>query len=133
MPPLGDLFTNITIFTILLGVFISLCSITFTIIITVLAIRFARSIIGKNKTVMQQGIPATAKILEVEQTGVLVNHMPQVRFRLEVQHPQRGTYEASAKAVIQMVHIPQYQPGAEISVKVHPTDPTQVEIVRTNN
>ncbi len=29
-----------------------------------------------------------------------------------------------------LVSIPQYQPGAEVAVKIHPTDPSKVELDR---
>ena len=75
---------------------------------------------------MQNGISAQARIVSVQQTGVMVNYQPQVAFQLEVTPPGGAPYQAQAKAVIPMVNIPQFQPGVEVPVKIHPTDPTQV-------
>jgi hypothetical protein len=71
-------------------------------------------------------MPAQAKIVGVRQTGVMLNNQPQILFDLEVQPPGSAPYRAQTKAIIPMVNIPQFQPGVEIPVKIHPTDPTQV-------
>ena len=101
-------------------------SIALTIGITVLAIRFIRKTVGPNRGVLQNGLPAQAKIVGVRQTGVMLNNQPQILFDLEVQPPGGAPYRAQAKAVIPMINIPQFQPGAEVPVKIHPSDPTQI-------
>jgi hypothetical protein len=101
-------------------------SLALTIGITVFAIRFIRKTVGPNRGVLQDGIPAQARIVSVRQTGVMLNNQPQIAFELEVQPPGGTPYQAQAKAVIPMIHIPQFQPGAEVPVKIHPSDPTQV-------
>lgn len=102
-------------------------------VITVVAIvgsfilfRFIMKKVGPDQAVLKQGIPAQARILSVQQTGVMVNDQPQVAFQLEI-HPPVGTpYQASLKAVIPLVHIPQYQPGASVPVKIHPSDRNRI-------
>jgi hypothetical protein len=101
-------------------------SLALTIGITVFAIRFIRKTVGPNRGILQDGIPAQAKIVSVRQTGVMLNNQPQIAFELEVQPPGGTPYQVQAKAVIPMIHIPQFQPGAEVPVKIHPSDPTQV-------
>jgi hypothetical protein len=81
---------------------------------------------GPDRTILQNGIPAKATIVGVQQTGVMVGHQPQVLMLLEVEPPNGSPYQAQARAVIPMVNIPQFQPGARISVKIHPADPSQV-------
>jgi hypothetical protein len=97
-----------------------------TIGITWLAIRLVRKAMGPNRSILQNGIAAKAQILSVQQTGVMVNYQPQIAFQLEVHPPGGAPYQAQVKAVIPMVNIPQFQPGTEVPVKIHPTDPTQV-------
>ena len=104
-------------------------SLALTIGITLFAIRFIRKTVGQDREVIQNGIPATAKILSVRQTGVMLNDQPQVEFQLEVHPPSGVPYQAQAKAVVALVSIPQIQPGAEVAVKIHPTDQTRVAIV----
>ena len=128
MPPIDDLFTNMSIVTILITCGSLLCTGIVTVGIIVLVFRYAKNMTSGNKAIMEQGISARAKILSVQETGVLLNNMPQVLFQLEV-YPSSGIpYQATTKAVISLVKIPQYQPGIEIPVKIHPTDPTKVEI-----
>jgi hypothetical protein len=66
--------------------------------------------------------------MSVQQTGVMVNNQPQVVFDLEVRPPGGTPYRTQAKAVIPIVNIPQFQPGVELPVKVHPSDPMQVAL-----
>ncbi|MFL7792071.1 MAG: hypothetical protein AB8I69_08030 [Anaerolineae bacterium] len=97
-----------------------------TIGITWLAIRLVRKAMGPDRSILQNGIAAKAQILSVQQTGVMVNYQPQIAFLLEVYPPGDAPYQVQTKAVIPMVNIPQFQPGTEVPVKIHPTDPTKV-------
>ena len=127
MPPeLTELLAGTSIFIVLAICGGTVVTIVFTIGITWFAIRLVRKAVWPDRTVLEQGIPAQAKIVGVQQTGVLVNHQPQIVFELEVQPPGGAPYRAQAKAVVPMVHIPQLQPGAEVPVKIHPADPTKV-------
>lgn len=131
MPPeIAEFMTEILAGTSILVV-LAICGSTvltlaFTVGITLLVLRVVRKAINPDPGILQNGIPAQATILNVRQTGVLVNHQPQVAFDLEVHPPGDAPYQARAKAVIPMVNIPQFQPGAQVSVKIHPTDPTKV-------
>ena len=127
MPPeLTELLPGITAVTAVAVCAGTVLSIALTIGITVFAIRVIRKTVGPNRSVLQNGIPAHAKIVGVRQTGVMLNNQPQIAFELEVQPPGGASYRAQTKAVIPMINIPQFQPGAEMPVKIHPADPTQV-------
>ena len=127
MPPgLTEILAGTSIVVVLAICGGTVLSLALTIGITIVAIRFIRKTVGPNRGVLQDGIPAQAKIVSVRQTGVMLNNQPQIAFELEVQPPGGTLYRAQAKAVIPMINIPQFQPGAEMPVKIHPTDPTQV-------
>jgi hypothetical protein len=127
MPPeLTALLGGSTILIVILVCGSLLVTTVITIGITWLAIRIIRKAMGPNRSILQNGIAAKAQILSVQQTGVMVNYQPQIAFQLEVHPPGGEPYQAQAKAVIPMVNIPQFQPGTEVPVKIHPTDPTQV-------
>jgi hypothetical protein len=130
MPPeITQLLAGASVLTIV-GVCGSIVlSLAVTIGVTLLVIRFVRKTVGQDRTVVENGIPARAKILSLRQTGVMLNNQPQVEFQLEVHPPSGMPYHAQAKAVIALVSIPQFQPGAEVAVKIHPTDQTKVVIV----
>ena len=127
MPPeLTALLGGSTILIVILICGSILVTTVITVGVTWLAIRFIRKAMGPNRSILQNGIAAKAQILSVQQTGVMVNYQPQIAFQLEVHPPGGAPYQAQTKAVIPMVNIPQFQPGTEVPVKIHPTDPTQV-------
>jgi len=128
MPPIEELVGGLSI--AIIGITcLSIAGMTAVTIVLVIVIRrFIQNKVGPDRTVLEQGIAAKAKIISVQQTNMLVNYQPQAIFQLEVYPPNGAPYQATTKAVISMVNIPQYQPGAEISVKIHPADPTRVEI-----
>ena len=127
MPPeFTEIFAGTSIFIILAICGGTVLSLALTAGITVFAIRLVRNMVGPDRSILQNGIPAQARIMSVQQTGVMVNDQPQITFDLEVRPPGGIPYRAQTKAVIPLVNIPQFQPGAEMPVKIHPTDPTQV-------
>ena len=128
MPPIEELVGGLSI--AIIGITcLSIAGMTAVTIVLVIVIRrFIQKKVGPDRTVLEQGIAAKAKIISVQQTNMLVNYQPQAIFQLEVYPPNGAPYQATTKTVISMVNIPQYQPGAEISVKIHPADPTRVEI-----
>ena len=75
---------------------------------------------GDNRDLRAAGEPASAEVLEIWDTGVRLNDNPVVGFRLLVTLEDGTTYEAQARNVVSIVHIPQVQPGAVLPVKVDP-------------
>jgi hypothetical protein len=73
-----------------------------------------------NKPVRQNGVAASAEVLEIWDTGVRFNDNPVVGFRLLVTLEDGTSYQAETKNVVSVVHIPQVQPGAILPVKVDP-------------
>ena len=127
MPPeFAEIFGTTSILMVLSICACTVLSLAVTIGITVFAIRFIRKKVGPDRSILQNGIPAQARILSVQQTGVMVNNQPQIIFNLDVRHPGSSPYQAQTKAVIPMVNIPQLQPGTDVPVKIHPTDPTKI-------
>lgn len=130
MPPelteLFGLFSGLSIVMVIAICGGTLLSLAVTVGVTILAIRMVRKMTGPDRSVLDTGIPARARIVSVRQTNVLVNHQPQIEFQLEVHPPSGSIYHVETKAVIPMVHIPQFQPGAEIPVKIDPADPGKV-------
>ncbi len=74
------------------------------------------------------GIPTTAKVLGMQQTGTMINMNPQVQAMLEVQGPQ-GPYQVQTLAVIPQMNIPQFQPGSVVNVRVNPQNHQDVAVV----
>jgi len=81
-----------------------------------------------NKPVRENGVPASAEVLEIWDTGVRLNDNPVVGFRLLVTLEDGESYEAETKNVVSVVHIPQVQPGAVLPVKIDPKKPQLVAL-----
>jgi hypothetical protein len=75
----------------------------------------------------KNGVPATAKILQVSDTGVTLNNSPQVKLLLEVSSPT-GTYQVETKQYISRLQTSMYQPGGILPVLVDPNDRDMISI-----
>jgi hypothetical protein len=78
--------------------------------------------------ILESGVPGRAKILDIQPTGTIVNDQPKVRIFLEVYPQQEEKYEAKVEMVISPVYLPQFQPGAELIVKIDPNDKSKLAV-----
>lgn len=128
MGPIEGLISGVSIAVIAI-ICLSFVGMTILSVVLIFVIRrFIMKKVGPDRAVLEQGTTAKAKILNVQQTGMMVNYSPQVILQLEVYPPDGEPYQATTKAVIPIVNIPQFQPGTEVSVKIHPTNPSIVEL-----
>jgi hypothetical protein len=81
-----------------------------------------------NKKVRENGIPASATVLEIWDTGVRYNDNPVVGLLLQVTLLDGKTYQAETRNVISIVHICQVQPGSVLPVKVDPDNHSLVAL-----
>lgn len=77
----------------------------------------------------QTGVPANGRLLQVEQTGRLVNFNPEIRAMVEVQHPQLGVYQTQTTSVVPQIAIPRAQPGAQVQVRINPQNQHDIALV----
>jgi hypothetical protein len=75
---------------------------------------------------IENGVLGQATILKIWETGLTVNDRPQIGFLLNIQHPDGSSYETETKAVIPIIHLPQFQPGATVAVKIDANDRQRV-------
>ncbi len=113
----------------------SFFTLTMILIGPVLAIAIAalvrRGLGGEQKEIqriLQVGLPAHARVLQLQHTGSSVSFGADRHLRvvllLEI-HPQgRPPYMAHAQQLISELYIPSIQPGAWIHVRVDPASPT---------
>lgn len=80
------------------------------------------------RKLIETGIAAPATIVAVNQTGMFVNHNPQVRIDLEVVPPDGEPYTTAVVKVMQMVHLAQLQTGKVIEVRFDPENPKRLAI-----
>ena len=84
--------------------------------------------LSQAKELQKIGRPAEALILQISDTGWTLNDDPVVDFLLEVHPEKEQPYQARTKLVISRVHIPQFQPGATVPVRIDPKNPERVSL-----
>ena len=73
------------------------------------------------KRLQQSGLPATAKILELWDTGITVNDDPVISLRVEVTRPDGSVYTVVIpKSLVSRLDVPRFQPGSIVSVRIDP-------------
>ncbi len=75
----------------------------------------------------QFGVPATAEVLSMQDTGKLINYNPVVVMRLKINAPYQPPFETTAETIVSKIAIPRV--GDTINIKYAPADPTKVIIV----
>jgi hypothetical protein len=82
----------------------------------------------KSQALLQTGTQGRATVTSVQQTGTLINFNPQVILDLQVTVPGQAAYEAKLTEAVPQVYLARIQPGAEIGVRVDPTDPSTIAL-----
>jgi len=106
--------------TILIIAIATCGSILFTIALIFIIRRVVGNMVGPNKKILQSGVAGEATIVQIQQTGVMVNYQPQALLTVQVQVPGWEPYQAQTRMVIPQVNIPSFQPGAKFPCKVDP-------------
>jgi hypothetical protein len=85
--------------------------------------------VSEARAIQAVGEPAQATVLQVWDTGITVNNDPVIGLRLTVERPGQSPYEAVIqKSRVSRVHIPQFQPGSRVPIKIDPKDPARVAL-----
>lgn len=84
--------------------------------------------IQKSQALLQTGTQGRATVTSVQQTGTLINFNPQVILDLQVTVPGQAAYEAKLTEAVPQVYLARLQPGAEIGVRVDPSDPSTIAL-----
>ena len=77
--------------------------------------------------VAQNGLPATAEVLLVADTGATVNMNPVVELKLNVSPAAGSSFETTARAMVSRIAVP--RKGDKINIKYNPADPTQIYVI----
>jgi hypothetical protein len=83
---------------------------------------------NQNSGVLKTGISAPAVILNAEDTGTTMNESPQVRLTLQVNPAYGAPFQAVTTTFIGRLQIGLITPGASVTVRYDPSDPTKVAI-----
>lgn len=74
----------------------------------------------------RDGIPATARIISVEQTSTRINEKPVMKIALEIEQDGRPNLTKNVRKAIPQLLIPRLQPGNTMPALVDPLDRTKV-------
>ncbi len=72
------------------------------------------------------GVPGSARLLSVTDTGGTLNEHPICEIQLEVTVPGHAPYTTVLRQPVPRMQAPMLQPGGTVAVKVDPNDPTTV-------
>jgi hypothetical protein len=89
--------------------------------------RFAPEL-GHLEEIRRTGLRAHARIISVKQTGSSSTTVG-VEALVEVNHPQRGVYQAKTKWSISLVAVPRVQPNSNVEVRINPQNPEDIVLV----
>jgi hypothetical protein len=81
----------------------------------------------RRAALLLDGIPGSATVLSVEQTGVYINQQPQVRLRMRVEAPGVEPYEVERSEVVPIMALGAIS-GGQLSVAIDPEDPDNVAV-----
>jgi len=82
---------------------------------------------GKKAAVMQTGLPGTAEVMTIADTGAMVNFNPVVKMKLKVQ-PQFGmAFETEIETVVSKIAVPRV--GDKVNVKYNAANQQELIIV----
>ena len=81
------------------------------------------------KALQKSGERADAVVVQIWDTGITMNNDPVVGLLVEVHPADRPTYETKIpKSLISRVHVPQFQPGSRVAVRIDPANPNHVTL-----
>lgn len=99
------------------------------LILTGCAVIDKMSGVAETKRIQQVGVAASARILEIWDTGITVNEDPVIGIRAEVTRADGTTYTTTIpKSLISRLDIPRFQPGAVVDVRIDPQDSSKVAL-----
>ncbi len=114
--------------TIILTIAIVVISLLCTAVITVAAVAIPFIIMRNNskkaEALMATGTQGEALIVQMEDTGMLINNNPRVALLLEVQIPGYAAYQVKKTVTVPLIRLSQVQPGSVVRVMADPTQPT---------
>ncbi len=88
---------------------------------------FFKPMINANR-LQKTGLPGTARILEVKDTGVTINNNPQVKLMMELKNSFGQKYNTQCRVLVSRINPNAFMPGMEVPVKIDPKNEQNVVI-----
>jgi hypothetical protein len=82
----------------------------------------------KQANLQATGVSCAATVVAVRETGMVINMEPVAELDLTVLPDGLPPYPATIQQAVSQFYIPRIQPGASLSVKVDPNDPSSIFI-----
>ncbi len=84
---------------------------------------------NEQRELLARGAHGQARVLNVQGTGTLVNHDPQVVLDLEVAPgPGAPTFRARCTSIVSQIALPRVQPGCVVPVRFDPMNPQRIAL-----
>ncbi len=83
---------------------------------------------ARDEAILERGLPASAKVLEVRDLNTNIGVDPLISLRLQVFPPNGSPYETETKLVVSRLAMAYYRPGITVSVKYDPKKPKRVVV-----
>lgn len=94
-----------------------------------IAIGFFIGSVGGDSKLLQTGMPGTATILSLQETGMVINYTYHVlNIGLRVQVGAGAPYDITVRQTVPMIMMARCTPGATVGVKVDPHDQSRLVI-----
>jgi len=84
------------------------------------------ALLGVGGTRVKNGILAVGKIVSVRQTGLLVNHQPQLEITVQFSTADGREVSASLKKIVSLANLAQFQPGGLIPIRYDALHPQRI-------
>jgi hypothetical protein len=81
---------------------------------------------GRTSRIEREGLPGTARILSLTQTGTYLNEQPQIAMELEVNVPGHPTFQTTHRSFVPLILLNRLAPGGDLPIKADPQKPTRV-------
>ena len=78
----------------------------------------------------KEGVMAEAVLLEMEQTGLYVNKLPQVRLQMRVKHESGGNFISETREALTLADLAQLPVGSTVKVRYNPRNRKEIMLVR---
>lgn len=116
---------------------ITIGTICFSLLCTLVIVAAAVGIplyMMRNNQKKLQNLAATGKqgeatILQMQDTGMRINDNPRLTLLLEVRIPGYPPYQVNKTLTMEMIRMPQIQPGMVVACLADPSDPTNPDKV----
>jgi hypothetical protein len=112
---------------VIVGVGVAIAVVFVTMKVTRM-IRASAAMRAERKRVWRDGVPTTARIVNIGTKGGGINDNPMIDFELDVAQSDERPHRVRVSTIVSKLAIPRVQPGCEIAVRLDPRDPSNLVI-----